>query len=191
MKVIDNFANFLVKNDIIEEERKEIYTYGLNQLIVYIYNFITILVIGLLFKMLWQAMAFTLFYMIIRPYAGGYHARTPRMCYFLSLIVIVTVLLAIKMIPFNMVSNLIMYIFSSVVILKLSPVEDENKPLDDLEKDVFRKRTIKLYTLLSILSLLFLIFKLMELLLCAILALFVISIMLILGEMRNRKIKNK
>lgn len=70
MKVIDNFANFLVKNDIIEEERKEIYTYGLNQLIVYIYNFITILVIGLLFRMLWQAMAFTLFYMIIRPYAG-------------------------------------------------------------------------------------------------------------------------
>lgn len=185
MKIIDNFANFLVKNNVIEEERKEIYTYGLNQLIVYFYNFITIVVIGLLFKMLWQAMAFTLFYMIIRPYAGGYHARTPKMCYILSLLVIIIVLFSIKVIPFNIIINLIMYIFSSVIILKLSPVEDENKPLDSLEMDVFRKKTIKAYTLLSILGLLFWFLKLMELLLCVVLALFVISIMLILGKIKN------
>lgn len=190
MKFIDSFANFLVKNQVIEEERKEIYTYGLNQLIVYFYNLITIIVIGLLFKMLWQAMAFTLFYMIIRPYAGGYHARTPKMCYFLSLIVMIAVLVSIKIMPFSVIVYLLMYIFSSIVILKLSPVEDENKPLDSLEVVVFRKKAIGAYILLSLLCLLFWFFKLIELLICAILALFVLSIMLILGEIKNRKIKN-
>ena len=79
--------------------------------------------------MVWQSIAFTVFYMMIRPYAGGYHARTPKMCYVFSLIMIIVVLFLIRTIPLNGLLYLLIYAVSSIVIFKLSPVEDENKPL--------------------------------------------------------------
>lgn len=191
MKVINNFTEFLVKNNIIEEKQREIYAYGLSQLIVYLYNFLTVIVIGLIFGMVWQSIAFTAFYMMIRPYAGGYHARTPQMCYVYSLIMIIAVLFLIKIIPLNGLLYLLIYAISSIIILKLSPVEDENKPLDNIEKVVFRKRAIKSHIILSLCCLIFWFVKLKELSLCILLALFVLSIMLVLGEIKNRHLKRE
>lgn len=191
MKVINNFTEFLVKNNIIEEKQREIYAYGLSQLIVYLYNFLTVIIIGLIFGMVWQSIAFTAFYMMIRPYAGGYHARTPQMCYVYSLIMIIAVLFLIKIIPLNGLLYLLIYAISSIIILKLSPVEDENKPLDNIEKVVFRKRAIKSHIILSLCCLIFWFVKLKELSLCILLALFVLSIMLVLGEIKNRHLKRE
>lgn len=100
--------------------------------------------------MVWQSIAFTVFYMMIRPYAGGYHARTPKMCYVFSLIMIIVVLFLIRTIPLNGLLYLLIYAVSSIVIFKLSPVEDENKPLDNIERVVFRKRAIKSHIILSL-----------------------------------------
>lgn len=191
MKVINNFTEFLIKNNIIEEKRRKIYAYGLNQLIVYLYNFLTVIIVGWIFGMVWQSIAFTVFYMMIRPYAGGYHARTPKMCYVFSLIMIIAVLFLIKIIPLNGLLYLLIYAFSSIVIFKLSPVEDENKPLDDIERVVFRKRAIKSHIILSLCCLIFWFVGLKELSLCVVLALFTLSIMLILGEIKNRRLKRE
>ena len=191
MKVINNFTEYLIKNNIIEEKRREIYAYGLNQLIVYLYNFLTVIIVGWIFGMVWQSIAFTVFYMMIRPYAGGYHARTPKMCYVFSLIMIIAVLFLIKIIPLNGLLYLLIYAFSSIVIFKLSPVEDENKPLDDIERVVFRKRAIKSHIILSLCCLIFWFVGLKELSPCVVLALFVLSIMLVLGEIKNRRLKRE
>ena len=191
MKVINNFTEFLIKNNIIEEKRREIYAYGLNQLIVYLYNFLTVIIVGWIFGMVWQSIAFTVFYMMIRPYAGGYHARTPKMCYVFSLMMIIAVLFLIKIIPLNGLLYLLIYAVSSIVIFKLSPVEDENKPLDNIERVVFRKRAIKSHIILSLCYLIFWFVGLKELSLCVVLALFTLSIMLVLGEIKNRRLKRE
>lgn len=191
MKVIDNFTKFLIKNNIIEEKQREIYAYGLNQLIVYLYNFLTVIVVGWVLGMVWQSIAFTVFYMMIRPYAGGYHARTPHMCYIYSLIMIIVVLFLIRIIPLNGLLYLVIYFVSSIIIFKLSPVEDENKPLDNIERVVFRKRAIRSYIILSLCYFISWLVGLKELSSCVVLALFTLSIMLILGEIKNRRLKRE
>ena len=191
MKFVSSFTDFLIGKDIISEDKKEIYEYGFNQLIVYIYNFASFIIIGLIMGMFWQSIAFTVFYMLIRPYAGGYHARTPKMCYIYSLFMIFAVLLWMKVVPLNGLFYVIIYIISSLIILKLSPVEDENKPLDNIEKIVFRKRAINAYIILSILYFVLWFAGLMELAVCIVLALFVLSIMLILGYFKNRYLKRE
>ena len=191
MKVINNFTEFLIKNNIIEEKRREIYAYGLNQLVVYLYNFLTVIIVGWIFGMVWQSIAFTVFYMMIRPYAGAYHARTPKMCYVFSLMMIIAVLFLIRTIPLNGLLYSLIYAISSIVIFKLSPVEDENKPLDNIERVVFRKRAIKSHIILSLCYLIFWFVGLKELSLCVVLALFTLSIMLVLGEIKNRRLKRE
>ncbi len=191
MKVIDNFTEFLIKNNIIEEKQREIYAYGLNQLIVYLYNFLTVIVVGWIFGMVWQGIAFTVFYMMIRPYAGGYHARTPKMCYVYSLIMIIVVLFLIMTIPLNGLLYLVVYFVSSIIIFKLSPVEDENKPLDNIERVVFRKRAIISHIILSLCYFISWFVGLKELSSCVVLVLFTLSIMLVLGEIKNRRLKRE
>ncbi len=191
MKVIDNFTEFLIKNNVIEEKQREIYDYGLNQLIVYLYNFLTVIVVGWILGMVWQSIAFTMFYMMIRPYAGGYHARTSHMCYIYSLIMIIVVLFLIRTIPLNGLIYLAIYFISSIIIFKLSPVEDENKPLDNIERVVFRKRAIRSHIILSLCYFIFWFVGLKELSSCVVLALFTLSIMLVLGEIKNRHLKRE
>ncbi len=186
MKFVSDFTEFLIRKDVIKEEKREIYEYGFNQLIVYVYNFASFIIIGLILGMLWQSIAFNVFYMMIRPYAGGYHARTPKMCYVFSLFMVSAVLLWMKLVPVGILVYSLIYIISSIAIIKLSPVEDENKPLDNVERVVFRKRAINSYIILSVLSLIFWIVGFVELSICVILALFVLAIMLVLGELKNR-----
>ncbi len=80
-----HFANLLTNKlvvwNIIKSEDRELYAYGFWQGTILIINFITVVIIGLLCHMLWQSLIFMLAYGVLRPVAGGYHARTQRNCY--------------------------------------------------------------------------------------------------------------
>ena len=80
---------------------------------------------------------------------------------------------------------------SGSVVFKLAPVEDENKPLDDVEVVVYRHRSrIICGVLATAVSILLLINKI-EMASCIVLSILAASIMLILGEIRNRYVVNK
>lgn len=83
------FTNKLIKYQIIKVEDKELYVYGFWQGGIFIVNLVTVIIIGLLFNMLWQSLVFMVAYGLLRPMAGGYHARTQYNCYILSIILIV------------------------------------------------------------------------------------------------------
>ena len=83
------------------------------------------------------------------------------------------------------VIGLVSVIGSSVVILLLAPVEDSNKPLDATETVVFKKRTkVVLYVLVGMVVI-FQIVRLPDVSHCIMLALITLSIMLVLGKLKN------
>ncbi|MDD4730222.1 MAG: accessory gene regulator B family protein [Dysgonamonadaceae bacterium] len=84
-RLANALTNKLVKLNIVKIEDKELYVYGFWQGSILIINFLTIIVIGLLFKMLWQSLVFIISYSFLRPVAGGYHARKQKSCYILSI----------------------------------------------------------------------------------------------------------
>lgn len=185
MKQLTNkFILILINRNIIKEEDKEIYSYGFNQILFMILNFITILTVGILFNMLFETIIFMITYIPIRIYAGGYHARTQTKCYIFSLFMLISALYIIKLqLISNILTIILLSIISFIIILSLAPVEDRNKTLDQKEIKVYKKRTIKNLTIILVFLIILLLFNkiIISSYICT--SLLFNSIMLILGKL--------
>lgn len=75
----------LFEKGIISESDFDLYEYGFNMGITVLLNLISTIVIGVIAGNVFESIAFLVFYIPLRSYAGGYHASTPRRCYFISI----------------------------------------------------------------------------------------------------------
>lgn len=175
----------LIEGKIIKSEDRELYVYGFWQGGIYIFNLASVAVVGLLFNMLPQCFIFIVSYGLLRPVAGGYHARLQRNCYLFSIILMIAVLCALRWLPWSNMVCLVMLLFSGTVIFILAPVEDENKPLDEQEQMVYKQRTHIILFLLSAIILFFLLIGKIQIASNITISVFASAIMLILGKIKN------
>lgn len=133
-------ADSLFRQNIIQEQEKEIYIHGIHQLFTLSLNFLITVLVGIIFHSLFEMLLLTAFYMTLRRYAGGYHAKTELLCYVSSIVFIIANASLVKYITPSPIILGIIFGISGLVIVILSPVEHKNKPLDDLERIVFTRR---------------------------------------------------
>lgn len=141
MSASNQLANLLIETGTIKSDDRDLYVCGIYQACLFILNIATTIVVGLILGMVWESIVFSLAYIPIRTYAGGYHSKTQLRCYLLSIAIITASLLAIKLIPWNGFICTVIILCAGLPVLFLAPVEDSNKPLDKQEKAVYRKRT--------------------------------------------------
>ena len=183
-KTSEKITNAIAQNGTIKAEDKELYKYGIQQGMMILLNLCTTLIIGAVFKMVWQSILFTAAYIPIRSYAGGYHSKTPQRCYIFSILMIIAVLWGMKYFNNTYFICIALLVFASIIILLLSPVEDKNKPLDKLEKRIYKKRTLIILGIEVLIILLFLVIDILSISFCMVIALFSLSIMLVLGRIK-------
>lgn len=138
---IEKMVNIFCDNKILDKDNKELCCYGLNQSIMLIFNLTIIVIIGNYLGLLSESIVFSLFYMFLRQYAGGYHARTQCICCVMSGILLFTVLICIKYGNLYRKEMVFLVLGCSVMIYILAPVEAQNKPLDSSEYFVFKNVT--------------------------------------------------
>jgi accessory gene regulator B len=151
--MIEKYVGNLVNKNIIETDKQQIYTYGIKQGILIIINIATVVAIGLVLVMLAESIVFLVTYILIRTYAGGYHAKSQLGCYIFSTVAITVILLGIKHITFSCFICLIAALISAIVIYVLSPIENINKPLSKKEKIMYGKKSRTLVGIFTTLSL--------------------------------------
>ena len=137
-------VNDLTRSDIVKAEDAEIYIYGINQILMYSINISSALIIGLIFGKFFEAAVFIVAYCSLRSFAGGYHAKTPLRCYVFSVIMLIIVLVGIKYLYLTEWMYYVVLLAAALVVIVLSPVEDKNKPLDEIEYRVYKKRTMNI-----------------------------------------------
>ena len=180
------FVNILINNNIIKKEDSEIYSYGFKEMIFITLNVLTTIFIGLIFNKMFEVILFMVTYIPIRVYAGGYHARTKLRCYIFSVLMLISVCYILKLdLLKSYLLIVILTIISSGIILYLAPVEDENKPLDEIEIKVYTKRTMRNLIILLIALCITLIFNKINLSACICISLLCNGIMLILGKINK------
>lgn len=140
----EKWAHQLAMHDMIPAEDEAFYSYGFRQGAVLLLNIITMLCIGWLMGMVKETIIFMLAYLPLRRMAGGYHARTQLRCYLLGIVLTVSVLLAVKLLPWNWVADSVLLIIASMVVIWQAPLEDCNKPLDEAERIAYGQQTRKL-----------------------------------------------
>ena len=176
----------LVKINLISEQDEDIYLYGIKQFLDLIVNFFSTVVIGLFFNMVWQSIVFSIVYIPLRRYAGGYHAPNPNICYLLSTTLIVISLFAIKQIKVTWQIFLSITIISIILIFIKAPVESRNKPLDIKEKEVYKRYARIIAVLEGFLAGTFFIVGWMELCMCILITLCIVSLLLFFPDDMNK-----
>lgn len=185
--VPEKIVNSLIEIGTVSLEEKELYEYGIRQGILMVINVLTAILIGFVLGMAWQSIIFLLTYIPIRTCAGGYHASSQLTCYLLSIPFMFTALIGVKMLPWGGYLSFIALFCSAITIVLLAPVEDSNKPLDEIEKIVYRKKTRIVLAVLLTVAVLLWVLKLKQVSIVIIMALVVAAGMLILGAIKNNK----
>lgn len=158
----------------------------MNQGLSILLNVVTTLGIGLLFGTVLQLVVFMVAYIPLRSYAGGYHARTPVRCYAVSVMMLIMVSIFTKYIAITNWCCWILIIMSMVLIIFLSPIADKNKPLDEIEVKVYKKRAILIALTEVVLSALFMLLHLQRLLIVMSWEFIIMSSMLVIGCVKNK-----
>lgn len=187
--ISESITKKLEEAHAIKSEDREIYLYGVKQGLTILLNLITICAIGIVSKMLWQSILFMAAYIPLRSFAGGYHAKTPLRCYIYSIIMLILVSVGMKYLLFVDMVYYVILAISALIIFVLSPVEDKNKPLDKIEIKVYRKRLLLIMLIELIICVVFKALDINKLFISIVYALFVMSIVLLIGIIKNKIMK--
>ena len=153
--------NYMINKNIIDENKKEIYSYGMKMVIYKIGYALIILSICLILKRsFFNLILFYFSYMSIRKYSGGYHAPNIQIC--MLIFAITYYLLDWFILLFLNVNVIIIFIFSVLLLFLIyqkSPCDCENKRLNEKEKIEYKKYTMYLLLFWLIVSIIFVVTK--------------------------------
>jgi accessory gene regulator B len=143
-KLLDATMDFLYRNEEnMDEEQAEIVRYGLELFFLKVFFFAATIIIGILMGSFLESIIFTALLSGIRTMAGGFHANTRTQCFIMSMLTFACVLMILKLVAvYNiiLIPLTVLAVISSIVIWKFAPIDTENKPLEDDEIAVFRKK---------------------------------------------------
>ena len=124
---------YLSKKNILSQEDKDVYIYALEVIVLNTSLLATILLISLYMKQLLCFICFLCFFVPLRIFCGGYHAKRSEICFPMSIISYVIVLLFVNR-NLYLYQNIFLQSITFVIMLLLflfAPLEHKSHPLDE------------------------------------------------------------
>ncbi len=184
-------ASFFVRNEVIKSEDEEVYEYGLQLLLSTVFNGVIALTLAIISGTVLQCVCYLAVFVLLRKSAGGYHAKTHFGCCCILAVVLSLFIMFIKFVPneaYGIVAT-IAVAFSVVIILMFAPLEHENKPIIDRDKNRLRKISVIYAVLFTLLVFVLFIAKLKMIMICIALGMFTASSSMLVAVI-EKKIKS-
>lgn len=175
-------VDLFIRENIVSEEQREIYQYGVELVISSLIGLFLILVIGLLSGNFIESVIFYTVFCSTRMFCGGFHAHSHLLCKatFVGAFILVIV---IDLVLNNIESFywFIIYIYCLIIVCAFAPVENSNKTLTT--NDVKRCKSISFILMMIWLTVMFLLYIFgSELYHIVALTLFFIANLMLLGK---------
>lgn len=136
----ENISSFFIDKSVISENDREVYNYCFELLISETINILIILIVAILSKQYVNIVVFLVAFLLLRKWAGGYHANTHYGCT-LILFFILTLFL-ISEVTFSHNAKFILQFLNILVSLPIiclfAPVDNSNKPIKNEQRKKFR-----------------------------------------------------
>ena len=185
--IADDVAFLLVRKRIVDNEKREMYAYGMEVILLNVINLVIPFIISLIMGVLIHFIIFILVFIPLRISTGGYHAKESGICIIIStMLYIVSVPLSyLSSISYKNVVPLILFVFSILAIIIFAPVENMNNHLSHKSKK--RNRLISLL-LVSADSIAIILFDIFSIHIASNIMIFVIlaSALMIIGRFQNK-----
>ncbi len=190
-KIADHISDSLASSGAISSSELKVYSYAAELLLSSITGLVICLGIGLVFGALVGSIIFLAVYCPMRQFSGGYHAANHISCAVIfCLAFLVNTLIAqyaIAAVEYLSIATLILTGLSVATIHILSPIEDRNKPLNQNDKAKFRKIAMIFSIIVLVLIILLVMLQLAEASYYACSAVFMLSMLLVIGKIKNMK----
>ena len=137
----DLIINRLSTRTDIDMDYQEIYAYALEKYIAGLINTIIFATVAFLFHIPLETVVFFAFYAPLRKYAGGIHARTRVQCTILSLIILMLLINAAKLIcrtEYWLLVAVITLLLAMILVFLFAPVDSEKRRLSEASKRHYR-----------------------------------------------------
>ena len=128
-------ADFFIRQNIIQDEHREIYEYGFELSISSLLGILIVVAIGLLSGKFWESVVFYMVFCITRIFTGGFHASSHLLCKITFTLVLLIILISDWMLQgIESYYWFVLYFYSVIIICQFSPVENSNKELSERQK---------------------------------------------------------
>ncbi len=187
-KLAKKVVAWQVKKDHLSKKDEKLYTYAYELLIGQAVNIMIACFLAIVFHSYTTVLIFLASYIPLRSYAGGYHAKTYNMCTIVSTVLMYIVCIAAKVIPPHYIIwvNLGGGIISGILIFIFAPVQDYNKPLDQAERECYRRRSREVWTAETVLLVICYLLNARNISLAVTLGHLVLSVLLCIGSVKNK-----
>ena len=141
-KLAEYLTQQLENENVISSDKRELYRYGFQNGMILTLNFITSILIGVIFGKALESIILLAAYIPLRSYAGGHHSSSSEKCYIVSSLIMIIWMCLLKFQILSTSCCVIMLVIGSCVCFVFSPVAGENKPLDELECKMYRRKSL-------------------------------------------------
>ena len=184
----ENITFLLIKHKILNIKNREVYTYAIEVILLNSILLAALLGISIAGKSFIFFVGYLLFFVPIRKFAGGYHAKHSETCFMISIEVYVVAMLIYKKVP-NLYQNeiaIILFVLAVVILMIWSPLKNPNHPLADYQ---YKRNRRIVYGIIIIDFALLIIFSILNYTIASSEVIFVLStaIFLIIGKIENNK----
>lgn len=187
-KLADILTNYLLKSNIIIQEKRPIYKYGFQVGIEVCLNTVISMIIAICLDMILETILFFCIFAMLRSYAGGLHLNTYLACLICSSGSLFILLLIVKFLNVGRTISCLI-ILSSIIVIKIwAPIEDINRPLDLQDKQKFKRKLGYSILLIIALSAIFYVFHFERLLFMIAVTVLFMDLILVLGKIKYKMV---
>lgn len=140
--LIEKITKKSIDEKMYNESDKAIYQYGYQALLDMFLNIVASLIVSCVFRDFVTVLSFLAFYIPLRVFAGGFHAKTSVGCMIMSAVVLMLACGVIKFIEQINIGYVIvmLHMICLLFLMFTVPVESTGRPLDAMEIKGIRKK---------------------------------------------------
>jgi accessory gene regulator B len=140
-KCAEALTDWLIRNNAIKNADRELYVYAAHSIFLSILPLFMAILLGGAMGKAAQSIFLVLPFMVIRKYSGGYHAKNPRSCLICSWLILFMFIYALSYVNWNF-NLLTITIFSTISLWIFSPIDSDNRRLENDEKKRYKSSAV-------------------------------------------------
>lgn len=137
----------MIEENVIASEDFDIHFYGLNLILISIFEIGVLITLSLLTGAFVEMIVFLLYFTILRSYSGGFHAKTITRCLMTSLSFSLMSIYSYYYLFQVALGNgfVLINLISLGLLLLFAPTANKNRPISEAERIHFRKLSLLVY----------------------------------------------
>lgn len=148
--VLRTLSDWLVQQDAIDPDDRELYEYAMYSFLISVMPLVIFLIASGVIGMLAEGLLIVIPFMVTRKFSGGYHARHVYICMMISVGLLASSIYVVIHADCSQFFHMLAVI-SGVSVIINSPIDSDNKKLEDDEINQYRHTTCLLVIMIMVL----------------------------------------